>query len=302
MLSGVRPQTRAALGLAALVMGAVGVAGCGRAVVHIEDGVYRASVPSAQQFALDAEGVIPGGFRVLRDAGASTIELRIEDDQVTFRLDGTDLATRPVVDRRSVSDKEGSGPFKAAKELLLLGNDALVVGGLVIEAPVIWPGSFDGSPIVTIKQYDPAERGPSVSCRSDEGCLVLTAPVDPAGGYANANDPDVDECPVTSIRVTDEFIEFTVDPERVVRTDRDQESVVGACGISETVMWEVPAEVGLTIEDPVLVHTECSLTPGASIQLIIMEREAVPVLAPLTAGSDGAWCSASPRCWWFAPT
>ncbi len=277
-------------------MAAVAVAGCGRAVVDVENGLYRASVPSAEQFALDADGVIPGGFAVLRDAGASTIEVRIEDDQVTFRLDGTGLTTRQAVDRRRVSDKEGSGPFRAEKELLVLGSDALMVGGLVIEAPVIWPGSFDGSPIVTIKQHDPAERGPSVSCRSDESCLVLTAPVNPAGDYANVNDPDLDESPVASIRVTDELIEFTLEPKRVVRTDRGQESVIDACGISETVMWDVPAEVGLTIDDPVLVHTVCSLTPGASIQLIIMEREAVPVLAPLAAGSDGAWCAASPRC------
>lgn len=300
MLSTVRPPTRAAVKLPAFLMATVAVAGCGSSVVDVEDGLYRASVPSAEQFALDAEGVIPGGFAVLSDAGASTIEVLVEDDRVTFRLDGTDLATRQVVDRRRVSDEE-DWPFRAEVELLVLGNDALLVGGLVIEAPVIWSGSFDGSPIVTIKQHDPAERGLSVSCRSDESCLVLTAPVNPAGDYANANDPDLDESPVASVRVTDDFIEFTLGPERVVRTDRGQESAVGACGISETVMWDVPAEVGLTIDDPVLVHTECSLTPGASIQLIIMEREAVPVLAPLTAGSDGAWCTASPRCLWFAP-
>lgn len=54
------------------------------AVVQVDDGLYRASVPSAEQFALDADGVIPGGFAVPRNAGASTIEVRIGGDRVTF--------------------------------------------------------------------------------------------------------------------------------------------------------------------------------------------------------------------------
>ena len=50
------------------------------------------------------------------------------------------------------------------------------------------------------------------------------------------------------------------------------------------------------------LHTLCPTNRGASIQMVIMERSAIPVLAPLGITTDGEWCPASVDCLWFAPT
>ena len=85
-----------------------------------------------------------------------------------------------------------------------------------------------------------------------------------------------------------------------MRTDRIDTPING-CGLSATASWDVPETVGLEFDDPVLIHTLCPSVPGASIQLVIMERDAVPVLASLSEASDGEWCQAGPACLWFVP-
>ena len=284
--------------LAGLALGACG----GSVVVQVDDGVYGALVPSPEQLATVNARDIPGGFVELRDAGIDQIGLRIEGDEVTFQLDGSEAITRRIVDRLVVTDSEGSGPFKAKKQVLVLGDQALVLGDLVVDEPVIWPGTFEESPVITLKSRNLQERGPDVSCRSDERCLLLTSGDDPVGRYENINNPELDESPVASIEVAGEFVEFTLETGRQVRVDRGRESFTLACGLSETVMWEVPAEIGLDMDDPVLVHTVCPSTPGGSIGLIVIERAKIPVLAPLGIETDGNWCMAGPDCLWFAPT
>ena len=275
---------------------------CGRPVVYeVGDGVYGALVPSVEQFAADAARGIPGGFALLREAGINLVELALEGDKVTFRLDGRDVVTRSVVDHLIVRDREGSGPFKAEKELLVLDNDPLVLGGLSITEPVVWPGSFEGSPVITVKPRDHEERGPGVSCRADEKCLLLSAGADPNGRYEDMNNPELHENPLASIRVSDDFVEFTLDTGQQVRISTSEESSTRACGLSETSVWDVPAEIDLAMDDPVLVHTVCPSSPGSSIQLIIIERAEIPVLAPLGTETDGEWCSAGTDCLWFAP-
>jgi hypothetical protein len=276
--------------------------GCGESVIGgVNDGVYRARVPSREQFAGDVADDIPGGFAALRAAEIDQVELRIDGDDVTFTLDGTDTAIRRIVERLEVTDREGSGPFKGRKEVLVLRDDALFLGGLLIDEPVIWPGSFEGSPVVTVKPRDPEERGPDVSCAADESCLLLSSGADPTGHYANANDPALEESPVASIQVADEFVEFTLGTGQKVRTSRNDESSTPACGLSETLLWDVPAEIDLAMDDPVLVNTVCPSTPGAALQLVIMERAEIPVLAPLGTTTDGEWCTAGLDCLWFVP-
>jgi len=258
-------------------------------------------VPSVGQFAADSARGIPGGFALLREGGINLVELTLEGDEVTFRLDGQVGVTRRVVDHLIVRDREGSGPFKAEKELLVLSNDPLVLGGLSITEPVVWPGSFEGSPVITVKPRDPEERGPDVSCRADEMCLLLSSGVDPTGRYEDANNPELNENPIASIQVSDDFLEFTLDTGPQVRISTSEESLTPACGLSETSVWDVPTEIDLAMDDPVLIHTVCPSFPGSSIQLIIIERAEIPALAPLGAGTDGEWCSAGPDCLWFAP-
>ena len=282
--------------LAGVVLGA-----CSAVVGQVDEGSYRALVPSTGQFAVVGAGDIPGGLTDLRATGIDQIEVRINGDEVTFRLDGTDVVVRPVVDRLELTDSEGSGPFKGKKEVLVLGDESLVLGGLQIDRPVIWPGSFDGSPVITLKPQDPEERGPGVSCRADEPCLLLSSGVDPIGRYEGMNDPQLRENPVSFIEVSGEFVEFTLDTGELVRIGRGDESSTNACGLSETAVWDVPAGIGLTLDDPVLIHTLCPSSPGGGIELIIMERAAIPVLAPLGSEYDGNWCSAGPDCLWFAP-
>ncbi|CAN5840711.1 hypothetical protein BH23ACT4_BH23ACT4_09490 [soil metagenome] len=291
-------RKRAALTLVLLSFAA---SACGRPVAYeVDDGIYGALVPSVEQFAVDSAPSIPGGFGLLRDAGVNQVELALDGDEVTFRLDGRDVLTRSVVDRITVRDREGSGPFKANKELLVLGNDPLVLGGLSIIEPVIWPGSFEGSPVITVKPRDPEERGPDVSCRADEKCLLLSAGADPTGLYEDVNNPELNENPIASIRVSDDFVEFTLDTGQEVRTSRIEQSWTTACGLSETAVWDVPDEIDLAIDDPILLHTVCPSSPGGSIQLIIIERSEIPTLAPLDPKIDG-WCSAGPDRLWLAP-
>lgn len=89
----------------------------------VQPGSYSALVPSAGQLETDAGQELPGGFAALRNAGIETVELRIDDEEVTFLLDGTETATRRITDRVQITDSEGSGPFKAEKEILVLDSD-----------------------------------------------------------------------------------------------------------------------------------------------------------------------------------
>jgi hypothetical protein len=285
-----------------LVLLSLVVSACGGPLVYeVDDGVYGALVPSVEQFAADSARGVPGGFALLRETGSNLVELSLEGDEVTFRLDGEDVVTRSVVDHLIVRDREGSGPFKAEKEVLVLGDDPLVLGGLSINEPVVWPGSFVGSPVITVKPRDPEERGPDVSCGADEKCLLLSAGDDPAGRYEDTNNPELNENPIASIRVSDDFVEFTLDTGQQVQISTSGKSWTRACGLSETSVWDIPTEIDLAMDDPVLIHTVCPSFPGSSIQLIIIERAEIPVLAPLSTETDGEWCSAGPDCLWFAP-
>lgn len=147
----------------------------GSAGIGVADGTYRTLVPTAEQYAADVDDDIPGGFTPLRADGVDEVELLVNGDQVTFRLDGGAPVTRDVEEHRGIRNSEGSGPFKGAKEVLVLGDAPLVLGQLTIEEPVIWPGSFEGSPVVTVEPADPDDRGPGVSCRADENCLLLSS-------------------------------------------------------------------------------------------------------------------------------
>lgn len=292
-----RPWLWASGVLVALLVGS-----CGATTVGVADGSYAALVPTMEQLEHANASDIPGGFAVLASGTTGRIELLLEGDAATFRLDGAIAAARTVADRITVVDSEGSGPFKAHKEVLDLGTDALTLGALTIDHPVIWPGSFEDSPVVTLKPWNPDERGPAVSCRADETCLLLTAPLDPAGSYADANDPALNQNPIAAIDITADSIEYTLDTGKQVRSSRDGASTVRACGLAESLIWAVPATVGLALDEPVLVHTPCPSTPGSAIQLVIMERSEVPALAPLGESTDGGdWCSPGTGCLWFVP-
>ena len=283
-------------------MAALVAAGCGEGAVYVvAQGTYLSEVPSTEQFSLDVAGSLPGGAARLREQGNDNIEVDITAEQVVFRLDGIDTAALRVVDRIDITDREGSGPFKAKKEVLVLA-DTLVLGALVIDEPVIWPGSFDDSPVITIKQRTPGERGPDVSCRADEPCLLLSSGVDPAGSYADANNAELDENPIDSILINEQSIDVTLDTGNQVTIPVTSGSFTRACGLSESPSWGVPAQLGLAIDDPVLIHTLCPSTPGAAIQLAIMSRSAVPVLAPLEEAQGGEWCAPGPACLIFVPT
>lgn len=272
----------------------------GPLVGTVADATYLATVPTDPQYATEAAGHIPGGFRALRNSGVDEIAVTINESDVTFALDGREVTSRIVSERLTVTDREGSGPFKGAKEILVLGVEPLVIGGLTIAEPVIWPGSFEGSPVITIKPRNDQERGPDVSCSSSEMCLLLTSGVDPKGEYEDANDPSLEQNPIATIRVTSTSIEFTLDSGQVVDASRDSEATTDACGLSETRMWDVPAAVGLDIQDPVLVHAACPSTPG-DVHLVIMGRGDVPALAPLGPEAGGEWCPPSSNCLMFVP-
>ena len=277
--------------------------GCGAAAVgEVAEGTYMSLVPSVEQFGRDADGALPGGVAQLREDDVDRIELDIDGDQVIIRIDGIETATHTILDRVDVTDSEGSGPLKAKKQILVLADTSLVLGRLVINEPVIWPGSFEESPVITIKFRNPDERGPGVSCHADETCLLLSSGVDPAGSYADANNPELAENPIDSILIDDRSIDFTFDAGNPVTISATNASTTRACGLSENRMWDRPDELGLVIDDPVLVHTLCPSTPGAGIQLVIMDRSAIPILAPLTEQREGDWCTAGVECLLFVPT
>ena len=79
-------------------------------------------------------------------------------------------------------------------------------------------------------------------------------------------------------------------------------STTQACGLSENPVWDLPSELGLPIDDPVLIHTLCPSTPGSAIELVIMGRADIPVLAPLTEAREGDWCTPATDCLVFVPT
>lgn len=291
-----RVRTGVTLALLGLAMSS-----CGAVVGSVDDAAYRALVPTSEQVAADTAHDLPGGFAILRDAGINTLELAVQGDEVTVRLDDTAVATRRIEERLIVVDAEGSGPFKAQKEVLVLGSDPLVLGALSIENPVIWPGSFEESAVITVKPYDPNERGPGVSCRADERCLLLSLGVSPNGGYEDANNPELNENPIATIEIAATLIEFTLDTGQLITISRDSESSTQGCGLAETLVWDVPSEVGLDFDDPVLVQTACPSNPGDAT-LAILERADLPVLAPLGPELGGEWCRPGPNCLWFVPT
>ena len=261
---------------------------------------YQSLVPSIGQFATPEGSDIPGGFVPLGESGVAMVEMQINGDQVRWFLDGEEVAKRTVEERMVVRDSEGSGPFKAEKEVLVLGDDPLVLASLTIDRPVVWPGSFEEDPVVTVKSRDPDERGPVVSCGADETCLLLSAGFDPVGRYEDANNPELDENPLESIRVTETAVEFTMDSNQEVSVSREGESLTRSCGFSETLVWDVPAEVGLGMDDPVLVQAACPTAPG-DLLLHIFERAAMPELVPLVPEFGGEWCRPSPDCLMFVP-
>ena len=273
----------------------------GSAGYRVADGTYLSLVPTTEQLSLDLDGALPGGVAQLREDGVDLVHVDINGDQVIVRLDGAEASTRTIVDRIEVTDREGSGPLKANKQILVLGDPPLVLGDLVIDRPVIWPGSFEGSPVITLKPRDPDERGPVVSCEADESCLLLSSGVDPTGRFADSNNPALDQNPIDAILIDDQTIEITFDSGERVTLPADATSSTRACGLSETPMWDIPAESGLPIDDPVLVHTLCPSTPGAAVQLVILDRSAIPALAPLTEAREGDWCTPGPDCLIFVP-
>lgn len=274
---------------------------CGGAVVNpVDDGSYRALVPTSEQLEQPGAEGIPGGFPVLRAEGAESIEMIVDGDDVTVIADGHHVTSRRVQERRAVVDSEGSGPFRAQKEVLVLGVEPLRIAGLVIDRPVIWPGSFEGSPVVTVKSEDPGERGPVVSCGADEACLVLSSGVDPIGRYEDANNPELNENPVATVVISDSDIVFNLDSGEAVRINREDEAFTRSCGLSETFVWSVPENVGLEMEDPVLVQAACLGTPGDT-RLHIFERSDMPVLVPFDPTSGGEWCPPSADCLMFVP-
>lgn len=284
----------------------VGVVGCGRPYLHaVDDGVYSALVPTTEQWADERSEGIPGGFSALSADGVERVVVRIEGDTVTFELDGESAVTRRVVQRRDVQDSEGSGPFKADTQVLALGEEPLVLGSLRVSDPVIWyAGGYDSTEVVAIKPWDPEERGPIVQCAAtEEQCLQLPVgelPVgDPIGDYTDMTDPSAAENPVTGIRVTATDVVYRLDTGQEVRSRREEESLIRACALWESAVWPVPAEVGLTFDDPVLVDTGCPLPSGEAPTLTVMERAALPVLAPLEPQWGGEWCQPGPDCLWF---
>lgn len=301
------------MGLARVVSGAAcvlllgaGVAGCGGPYLHaVDDGVYGALVPTTEQWADESSQAIPGGFAALSADGTGRVVVRIDGDTVTFELDRETAVTRTVVERRDIQDSEGSGPFKAETQALALGAEPLVLGSLRITDPVIWySGGYESTGVIAIKPWDPDERGPIVQCTAaDEECLEL--PVgealvgDPIGDYTDMNDPSAAENPVTGIRVTATEVVYTLDSGAEVGSSRKGESLVRACTLWESAVWPVPAEVGVAFDDPVLVETNCPLPSGEASTLTIMERAALPVLAPLAPQWGGQWCQPGPDCLWF---
>ena len=267
---------------------------------QVSDASYQSLVPSIEQFATPEGADIPGGFVLLGESGVAMVEMQINGDQVKWFLDGEEVAQRTVEERMVVRDSEGSGPFKAEKEVLVLGDEPLVLASLIIERPVVWPGSFEGDPVVTVKSRDPDERGPVVSCGAEELCLLLSAGFDPVGRYEDANNPELDENPLASIRVTETAIEFTMDSDQEVSVSREGELWTRSCGFSETFVWDVPAEVGIGMDDPVLVQAACPTAPGDQL-LHIFERADMPDLVPIGPEFGGEWCRPSPDCLMFVP-
>ena len=288
--------------LAAVAIALVATAGCGSSAGYrVADGTYVSIVPSAEQFDADVDGDLPGGVAPLRQQGVDRIEVDIAGDEVTFRLDGTDAATIGVAERIDITDSEGSGPLKGKKQILVLA-DPLVLGDLVIDEPVIWPGSFEDSPVITVKPRNPGEQGPAISCRADEPCLLLSSGVDPDGRYEDANNPELDQNPIESIVIDAGSVDITLDSGEHVMVEAGPSSTTQACGLSENPVWDLPSELGLPIDDPVLIHTLCPSTPGAAIELVIMGRADIPVLAPLTEAREGDWCTPATDCLVFVPT
>jgi len=290
---------------AAVLLLGMGAVGCGSYLHAVDDGVYGALVPTAEQWAEERAVGIPGGFAALGADGVERVVVRIGGDTVTFELDGETAVTRAVVERRDVQDSEGSGPFRADTQALVLGSEQLVLGSLRVSDPVIWfAGGYESTAVVAIKPWDPEERGPIVQCAAaDEQCLEL--PVgevlvgDPIGDYADMTDPGAAQNPVTGIRVTATDVVYTLDTGQQVRRSREEESLVRACALWESAVWPVPEQVGVTFDDPVLVETSCPLPSGEAPTVTVMERAALPVLAPLEPQSGGQWCQPGPECLWF---
>ncbi len=288
---------------AAVVMTLV-VAACSTVVATVDDGRYGALVPSVEQLAASGSFAVPGGFATLRDGGIDEVGVLIRGDRVTFTLDGEEAVTRVVTERRQVRDREGSGPFRPEREVLHLGDEPLALGPLVVPDPVLWPRGDDRTGVLTLRQWDPEERGPLAQCRiDDEVCLELgdgeSRIGDPVGTYEDRNDPALDENPLTAVEVTDGYVVYTLDTGGEVRAERSGETLTTACGLSESYVWKVPDEVGLDLRGAVLVHTRCPLPYGEADTVTIMARADLPVLAPLDEEQGGEWCRPGPRCLWF---
>jgi hypothetical protein len=298
-------RARVTWGAAALLLLGAGAAGCSPYLHAVDDGVYGALVPTTEQWADERSEEIPGGFAALRADGAERVVVGIKGDTVTFELDGETAVTRAVVGRRNIQDSEGSGPFKAEAQALALGEEPLVLGSLRVSDPVIWyAAGYESTEVVAIKPWDPEERGPIVQCvAADKQCLELpvgeTLVGDPIGDYTDMNNPGAAENPLTGVRVTATDIVYRLDTGKEVRSSRQEEFLVRACALWESAVWPVPTEVGVAFDDPVLVETSCPLPSGDAPSLTVMERAALPVLAPLVPQRGGEWCQPGPDCLWF---
>ena len=300
------------MGLARVTWGAVGLlflgavlSGCGPDLHSVDDGAYGALVPTTQQWADDASKDIPGGFAALSADGVKAVVMRVAGNTVTFELDGRIAANRVVEDRRKVEDSEGSGLAKARAQVLILGDEPLELGSLKISQPVIWyAGGYSSAALVSIKPWDANERGPASQCgAADKQCLELPAGEaeagNPVGTFRNMSDPEAVENPVAGIQMTATEIVYTLATGQEIRQSRGGESLIRACALGESAIWSVPAEVGLAFSDPVLVDTHCALPTGNAPSLTVMERPALPLLAPLAPRAGGQWCQAGPGCLWF---
>lgn len=260
---------------------------CASAIsIGVEPGTYGALVPSAEQLDADVAGVLPGGFDQLRTGDIDAIEIVITDTSVVVTLDGMNAVNRRIEESLQITDAEGSGPFKASKEVLVLGAEALSLGPLTIEAPVVWPGGFEGSPTITVKSFAPSDRGP-ISCDNSEACLVAWSGSQPQGSYVAAT-PDGVVNPIASISVDGISVRLLLTSGTQLAAPvprRDEDRYAFACGLSRNRLWDVPVEAGLPMDEPVLAHTTCPTNPGDP-WLMIMDRTDIPVLAPL----DGLWC------------
>jgi hypothetical protein len=285
-------------------------------VVDVADGVYTARVPTQDQLATDAAAGIPGTFGVLRDAGIDRIEVEIDGDEVALTAGG-ETVTRAVSDRehRRVSSAQSIFQSDFEVEVIHLGDDPLVLGPVTIDEPVLVPGDPEGAPVVVVKGFRTGGDEYDVTCEAGVPCLVLSALEPPTGRYrylGGADPADTGPIPAIEFDGSSVMVELAAGDRIPMSQSR---STTAACGLSLTPVWEVPAAADLAMEDPVLVDSRCATAPGRDL-LTIMERDAIPTLAPANMVRRGTqvpttpqrdpvdrrtWCVPGPDCLLYGP-